>query len=168
MAGGDPLKRLFAFIFAIMCFGVMVGCSEKEASEQELVVYSFSGSDGQIAVSNGVIVMSPDKDVFYGGDLEVFNEELCTDIASYSTTFYTMNKGKRNTILSNSVVDQTDGSVNVSGDLGKMSGANLLIGNKVDASEDLLHSLFFELRITPINGEQRVYEVQMEVTEITD
>ena len=98
----------------------------------------------------------------------MFNEELCTDIASYSTTFYTTNNGEKNTILSNSVVDQTDGSVNVSSDLGRMSGANLLIGNKVDAEEDLLHSLFFELSITPMNGEQRVYEVQMEVTEITD
>ena len=161
------MKKLFAFICAIMCFGVLVGCSEKEASKQELVVYSFSGSDGQIAVSNGVIVMSPDKDVFYGGDLEVFNEELCTDIASYSTTFYTINNGEKNTILSNSVVDQTAGSVNVSSDLGRMSGANLL-GNKIDAEEDLLYSLFFELSITPMNGEQRVYEVQMEVTEITD
>ena len=162
------MKRLLSYIFVIICFGVLVGCSEKEASEQELVVYSFSGSDEQIAVSNGIIALSPDKDVFYGGDLVVFNEELCTDIASYSTTFYTMNNGEKNTILSNSVVDQTDGSVNVAGDLGRMSGANLLIGNKVDAAEDLLHDLLFELCITDMNGEQRVYEVQMEVTEITD
>lgn len=110
------MKRLLSYIFVIICFGVLVGCSEKEASEQELVVYSFSGSDEQIAVSNGVIVLSPDKDVFYGGDLEVFNEELCTDIVSYSTAFYTMNNGEKNTILYNSVVDQTDGSVNVAGD----------------------------------------------------
>lgn len=163
------MKRLLSYIFVIICFGVLVGCSEKEAYEQEaLVVYSFSGSDEQFAVSNGVIVLSPDKDVFYGGDLEVFNEELCTDIVSYSTAFYTMNNGEKNTILYNSVVDQTDGSVNVAGDLGRMSGANLLVGNKVDAAEDLLHSLFFELSITDVNGEQSVYQVQMEVTEVTD
>lgn len=160
------IRKTLSFLLLTICLCAMTGCSGKEAPEKEpLVVYSFSGANEVFSISNGVVVLTPDEDVFYGGDLALLDEDSFSDTVSYSTTFYTLENGERNTILSNSVTDMTDNSIKIEGALGGMSGANLL-GTKVDQAE-ALHSLCFELSIIDENGAQNKYEIPLDVIDIT-
>lgn len=163
------MKKIFVLLLVVLlCFGMLAGCSQNDENKsEELAVYSFCGENEQFAVMNGVIVINADEETFYGGDLEVINQKCFTDISSYSVTFYTMTNGEKRTIMANSVVDQTDSSINVSGDLGRMSGEDIIISKKVDDADDLKNNLYFELNTTALNGEQNTYQLQLTVAEIT-
>ena len=151
-------------VFMTILMVALTGCGKAE--QEQPVVYSFSGEDGQLAVSNGIIVLNGTEETFAGGDLKVTGD-LFTDITSYSTTFYTMSGNERDIILSNSVVDMTGGKVNVSGDLGQISGESVIKRIKIDDTSDLKNALYFELITKDKNGEESVYQLQMSLTEIT-
>ena len=148
---------------------MFAGCSvNNEETQENLSVYSFYGEDEAFAIMNGVIVISADEEIFYGGDLKVTDDEYFADITSYSVKFYTMTNGETRTIMHNSVIDQTGSTINVTGDLGKMSGEDIIIGNKVENINELATNLYFELNTTDLNGKQDTYQVQLTVTEITE
>lgn len=163
------MKKVFVLLFAtILCLGMLAGCSQNDENKtEELAVYSFCGENEQFSVTNGVVVINADNEIFYGGDLNVINQECFANISSYSVMFYTVTNGEKRTIMENSVVDQTGSSINVSGVLGSMSGEDIIIGSKVDDADDLKNNLYFELNTTDLNGEQNTYQIQLTVTEIT-
>ena len=164
------MKKLISLLaVARLCFCLLVGCSQNgENKSEKITVYSFCGENEQFAVTNGVIVISADEEIFYGGDLKVTDDEYFTDITSYSVKFYTITNGETRTIMHNSVVDQTGSTIKVVGDLGKMSGEDIIIGNKVENINELATNLYFELNTTDLNGKQDTYQVQLTVTEITE
>lgn len=162
-------KVILLLTVAILCFCLLVGCSRNNEDVQEkLTVYSFCGDAEQFTIVNGVIVISADEEVFYGGDLKVTDDEYFSDVTSYSVKFYTMTNGETRTIMHNSVVDQTGSTINVAGDLGKMSGEDIIIGSKVENANELNNDLYFELCTTDLSGEQDTYQVQLTLTEITE
>ena len=67
------------------------------------------------------------------------------------------------TLLSNGVDDQTGGTIDVSGNIGKISG-DILRDSDADKLTD---NLWFELKTTNLSGEENTYQVQLETTEIT-
>lgn len=164
------MKRLFFVLLTLMlCVGMLAGCSQSDESKSEKnAVYSFCGENEQFAVTNGVIVIGADEEIFYGGDLSIIDQEQFADIASYSVKFYTMANGEERTIMHNSVVDQTGGSIIVTGDLGRMAGENLLIGNKTETASELTDSLYFELSTTDLSGKQNTFQLQLRATEVTE
>ena len=164
------MKRLFPFLIAvILCVGMLAGCSQNgENKSEEIIVYSFCGENEQFTVMNGVIIISADEEVFCGGDLSVIDQDQFADIASYSVKFYTMANGEKRTIMHNSVVDQTGGSINVTDDLGRMSGKDILIGNKTENVSELTDNLYFELSTMDLDGKQNTFQLQLIVTEITE
>ena len=83
------------------------------------------------------------------------------DITTYSTTIY-INGSEKEPLLSNSVDDQTGGTIDLSGNIGKISGDILR-----DSDDKLTDNLWFELKTTNLNGEESTYRVQLETTEIT-
>lgn len=149
----------------IKILGMEVFNSTNDNAAEESTVYSISGEHELFTVTNGVIAINANEEVFDGGDLDVINPEPFTDIASYSVSFYTMTNGEKRVIMSNSVVDQTDGSINISGDLGRMNGKDILIGNKIEDISELRDHLYFELTTTSSDGTQNTYQVQLTVTE---
>lgn len=163
------MKKLLSLLtVAILCFCLLVGCSRNNEDVQEkLTVYSFCGDVEQFTIVNGVIVINADEEIFYGGELKVTDDECFADITSYSVKFYTLANGETRTIMHNSVVDQTGSTINVAGDLGKMSGEDIIIGSKVENVNDLMNNLYFELNTTDLNGEQDIYQIQLTLTEIT-
>ena len=84
------------------------------------------------------------------------------DITTYSTTIY-INGCEKETLLSNSVDDQTGGTKDFSGNIGKISGD---IFKNRDADK-LTDNLWFELKTTNLSGEENTYQVQLKTTEIT-
>ena len=150
-------KIVVILLSALACCTMFIGCSNSSANqEQHLSVYSFSGEDEQFAISNGVIVLNSTEETFYGGDLK--------DIAAYTKTFYVMSGNEKKVLMSFVVEDMTGGTVNISGDTGKISGD---IMTKI-GTDELQNNLFFELKTTDLNGEENEYQLQLTVTEVTE
>lgn len=163
------MKKVVAlFILAIMCLIFLVGCTAK-TEKQDLAVYSFSGANDYFSVTDGVIVLSGEEETFSGGQLNVRQDELFSDIVSYDADFYIIKNGERRTVLSSSVLDMTGSSVRLNGDsLGKISGETIITNYKMIAEEDWQNNLFFELTVTDLEEKESVYELQMNLTKITD
>ncbi|MBP3479305.1 MAG: hypothetical protein J6K03_07475 [Oscillospiraceae bacterium] len=162
-------KALSILLVGVISFGVLSGCAQKNETEQENPsVFSFHAESDGFTITNGVIVLGAEEEVFYGGDLKINDTQSFANITSFSATFYTMTGEERRTLLSNSVIDQTGNTVNMSGDLGKTSGGNIILGSKVETEEELVRYLYFELVTTNKDGEEFVYQVPLTVTEITE
>lgn len=151
-----------ALVFIAILMLALTGCGKAE--QERSIVYSFSGENEQIAVSNGSIVLNGTEEICTGGDLKV-TDDFLADITSYSTTFYTMSGSEKDVILSNSVVDTTGGTVNISGDLGQVSGNSII---KIDDASDLKNILYFELTTKDKDGKESVYQLQMSLTKNPD
>ena len=150
--------KMKALAFMTIPMLVLTGCGKAE--QEPLRVYSFSGENEQLGVSNGIIVLNGSEEIFSGGDLKAADDSFL-DITSYSTTFYMISGSEKNVILSNSMVDTTGGTVNVSGDLGQISGNSTLRRIKIDDANDLENTLYFELAAKDKNGKESVYQLQM-------
>ena len=151
-------------LLLFVCTILFAGCSNSTESNKEhfLKVYSFSGENEYIAVSNGVIVLDDKDEICYGGDLKVMPDNF-DDIIAYSTTIY-INGSEQEILMSNSIDDQTGETIDVSGNIGKISGDILRDGD----IDDLTDKLWFELKTINLNGEENVYQVQLKTIEITE
>ena len=157
------MKKLIALLLPLVCMLSLAACNNTE--QEQVSTYSFYGEHDYFSISNGSIVLNDTEEVFDGGDLEITQSGVLEEVASYSTTFYTLINGEKRIILSNSVIDQTGDSVNVDGDLGKASGKDFVVGNKVENIEELRENLWFELTTMDLNGEENVYQIQLTLTE---
>ena len=157
------MRKVIAIIFSLLCVLVLTACNN--GKQEETSTYYFRGENEYFAISKGSVVFSDSEELFDGGNLEVIQEDVFKDVVEYSTTFYMLRDGERKTIMSNSVVDYTEGSIHVEGDLGKMSGKNLLFGNKVEDIDELRENLWFELETTDSNGQERAYQIHLSFVE---
>ena len=152
------MKKIMVATLSLLAYAVLLaGCNTSTESneEQSLKVYSFSGENEYISVSNGVIILDGKNEICYGGDLKVISDDF-VDITTYSTTIY-INGSEKETLLSNSVDDQTGGTIDFSGNIGKISGD---IFKNRDADK-LTDNLWFELKTTNLSGEENTYQVQL-------
>ena len=153
--------RVSLFLLFFCCL-TLAGCGTSAESESSLTVYSFHGENEQFSISNGVIVLTPDEEIFYGGDLTEKQETL-SDVVEYSTTFYAMSGNEQKPLLSNRVADETGTGVEISGQTGRIAG-DVISRAQID---DLQNGLFFELETTSSNGEQHQYQIQLKLKEVT-
>ncbi|WP_242880250.1 hypothetical protein [Eisenbergiella tayi] len=91
-------------------------------------------------------------------------QDKLSDIAAYTKTFYVMSGNEKKILMSFVVEDMTGGTVNISGDTGKISGD---IMTKI-GTDELQNNLFFELKTTDLNGEENEFQLQLTVTEVTE
>lgn len=163
---GETLNMIKSkvLVFLAILMLALVGCEKVE--QEQLTVYSFSGENEQLSISNGIIVLNGTEEIFTGGDLKV-TDDFFNNITSYSTTFYIMSGDKKDVILSNNVVDMTGDTVNVSSDLGQISGDSAIRRIKIDDTSDLKNILYFELTTKDRDGKENVYQLQLPLSEIT-
>lgn len=149
----------------LICSMAFAGCGSEKTDAKDLKVYSFSGGDDYITVSNGVIIFSDGYEALYLGDLKA-DEEHFSDITSFTKTLYVYKDGEEQTLSENSVTDTSGGKVNISGEMGKMWAEDGLFGQV--APEDVENNLFFELETTDKEGNVQNYQLQMKVVEVTE
>ena len=161
------MKRIISIAILCLLIAALAGCADSpEDTESGGVVYSMSGSNELFEISNGVIVLGEEEEVFDGGDLKILREDLFSDVTSYTCNFYTIVNGEKRTILSNSTVDMTGGTLNVNGDLGRASGNGILIGNKIKNTEELEQLLWFELITADLSGQENTYQLPLVVNKV--
>ena len=161
------MKRIISIAISCLLIASLVGCAgSAEDAESGSVVYSMSGSNDLFEITNGVIVLGEEEEVFDGGDLKILQEDLFSDVTAYTCSYYTITNGERRTILSNSTVDMTGGALSVNGDLGRASGNGILIGNKIKSAEDLENVIWFELITTDLSGKENTYQLPLVLNKV--
>ena len=162
-------KFISAILIIIVCLSCFAGCSQQESqktAKDNLAVYSFGGSDEHLTVSNGVIVLGGEEEVFSGGELAVLNSDELSDIASWSTEFYVLTDGEKRTVQKNHIVDVDAGAkVELSGDLGKIAGPDVITEYE-SSDDDFADNLYFVFSGTDKKGKESVYEIRMDVTRV--
>ena len=162
------MKRIISIAISCLLIAALVGCAgSAENAESDSVVYSMSGSNDLFEISNGVIVLGEEEEVFDGGDLKIIQEDLFSDVTAYTCSYYTITNGERRTILSNSTVDMTGETLNVNGDLGRASGNGILIGNKIKTAEEMEQLLWFELITTDLSGKEYTYQLPLVLNKVS-
>ena len=78
------MKRIISIAISCLLIASLVGCAgSAEDAESGSVIYSMSGSNDLFEISNGVIVLGEEEEVFDGGDLKILQEDLFSDVTSY-------------------------------------------------------------------------------------
>ena len=80
------MKRLAAILVVCLLLALLLtGCARVSygGQGQSTAVWSFHGENDEIAVENGVIVISPDTETLYGGNLTVKTEAF-DEVAAYT------------------------------------------------------------------------------------
>lgn len=161
------MKKIISIAISFLLIAALVGCvGSAENAESGSVVYSMSGSNDLFEISNGVIVLGEEEEVFDGGDLKVLQEYLLADVTSYTCSFYVITNGEKRPILSNSTVDMTGGTLNINGDLGRASGNGILIGNKIKEAQELEQLLWFKLITTDLSGKENTYQLPLVLNKV--
>ena len=128
--------------------------------EDELSVYSFTGTHELFELPNGIVVLTNDKEVFDGGDLKIINPAAFSDIVFYSAKYYQIKDGEKRTVLFNGVEDMTGGTLDIEGDLGRIASADII-------RDDLEGNLWFELKTTDMSGKENTYQIPLTLEKIT-
>ncbi|MBR2894976.1 MAG: hypothetical protein IKC03_04885 [Oscillospiraceae bacterium] len=157
------MKQILSFVMALICALSLSACGS--SNQEQTATYRFHGENEFFAISNGSIALSDSKEVFDGGNLYITQTGIFDHVASYSATFYTKKDGVQRTLMSNSVVDQTGGTIHVEGDLGIISGDGFIIGGKVASIDELKGNLWFELKTTDSEGKESSYHLRLTLTE---
>ena len=158
------MKKIVVFILAMVCLLSMTACSNGKQEGASKYSFSFRGENEYFAISNGIILLEETEEVFEGGNLEIVQTDLFKDVVSVSTTFYTMRNGEKYIILSNSVTSKEDGSLTVDGELGKISGSDI-IGRTDENMDELRKNLWFELKTTDLNNKENTYQLKLTLSE---
>lgn len=141
-----------------LCF--MIACTDKKSSTQ---VYSISGENDEIIISNGLIIITDKEEKFIGGDIRFKSGEL--DHVVYSNTkFYFYKDGSETEIQSNFMrIEGSDEGTNIQPDLGTTSSSELFYGNDL---ESIKESLNFSLTGNLISGDSFEYKMELEVKQV--
>lgn len=157
------IMKKITMILLLTCMVLFTGCESFSLSNQDqsLKVYSFNGENKFISISNGVIIIDTKEEICYGGDLKVSQNEF-SDITTYSATLF-INGSEKKILLSDSVDDQTGGTLVIADNLGKISG-DIISDSDIDKLTD---NLWFTLKTTNLSGKENTYQIKLDVTEIT-
>lgn len=151
------MKKIVSILLAVtISCTVFAGCGEERVKE-ETFVYSFSGENEQIKISNGVIAILPEEQTVYGGDLEMKENELL-NIVSCSMTYYTLSEEGKKVIFTNKIKDEGVEKEDFSGSLGQATGEDII--------KEVEEKIFFELEMISSNGEKKTYQLELPVKEV--
>lgn len=164
------MKRFSALLMALIYSLALFGCSRSNEefnapestsmeSKKPSGTYFFSGENEYLKLTDGSIVFGDTNEAFYGGNLEILQPDLFSDVCSYSTTFYTiLNNGERNDFHSTTVTGVRNGADSINRDLGSSSSNGFMWIHPEQG-------LWFELITTDVDGNERVYLLELSVIE---
>ncbi len=164
-------KRINLLIFISLGLYIFTGCipsQELKKSEinDQISVYSFSGSNDDLEVNNGLIILTPKIDVFEGGNI-TWLKDVNNNIASYSYKFYIFDGKSKELIKSHVFTNEKNESpmyIPNRYDLGSGVGEPDFIDP--DLHIFIESGLFLILEITYMDGSSIDYEINLDVKKI--
>lgn len=161
------MKRKTVFILAAAAVLLLSGCG-KEAADEPVKVYSFNGSDEYMEITDGVLVLHDEKDIFYGGHLKIRDDEK-NEIISYTTEYYVESGNEKKVIMSGSVTDPSGVYTGEKIDLGRISGDGIIQGSSAEeeTGDNLKNNLYFSITAEDRSGKETVHKIQLKATDIS-
>lgn len=160
------MKKVLVLILAVTCLFILVGCNATQDNDKT-EVYTFYGENEYISVTNGTAVIDGEDEMFSGGELRVIDKELFADAVYWRYEFYALNDGEEKTLYVGAVSDETGGaSVDIEGDLGSISGGDIITKYDDSYADDFVNDLYFKFIVKNADGEENTYHLQMKVNKV--
>lgn len=155
------MKRKFILwivFFLVITNIVFIGTTiwyKTKMDKQEFKVYSFQGENTDIRVTDGLIILFPNKHIVSGGNIQYIgsNEE---QIESYSESIYLDKEGDKDIILLNTVsmeIDNKGASLSdellLNKSIGEISSQQLFNEEQLGL---IKNNLYFNLQYSTIDG----------------
>ncbi|MBQ8993947.1 MAG: hypothetical protein IJ085_07550 [Turicibacter sp.] len=135
-------------------------------NEEQTEVYSFTGENEALSLYNGVIVLSPTKQILYGGELQN-NQEDVSDVLNYSVEFFILSDEGKESLFTYGTGDMTkerDGLTRENLIVPGITSEEIFTTN---IQENIKNNFYVEVTITKINGDKQSYQIKLEATEVT-
>lgn len=153
-------KGLLAIALIAILLSIITSCTKPE---NQIEVYSFSGENENIAINNGLIIVTDDLEKFVGGDLSFHGEEP-SDVKEYFDRFYYYKGSNEETIMSNSArIQGVVKGLNISSELGSISSKDLFFANDMELIKG---SLKFSISGNLIDGKDFEYDLSLFVKKV--
>ena len=132
-------------------------------------VYSFQGEGTNIKITDGLIIISPDKQVVSGGNIQYIGTKQ-EKIQSYSKAIYLDKQGDKNIVLCNSISFENDDKgmsftdeflLNKS--IGEISSQQLFSEDQIGLIKE---NLYFTLEYSTVDGQRENFIVKLNVKEV--
>jgi len=123
--------------------------------KQEFKVYSFQGENTDIRITDGLIIMSPNKHIVSGGNIQYIGSKE-EQIESYSESIYLDKEGDQDVVLLKTVsMDMDTKGTSLSDELllnksiGEISSQQLFNEEQLGL---IKNNLYFSLRYSTVDG----------------
>lgn len=161
------------FVFLIISnilFIIMTTFYKTKIDNQNFKVYSFYGENKDIRISNGIIIISPNKQIVSGGEIQYIGSKN-ENIQSYSKKIYLNEQGnKENIVISDSVSFPNDNKrISFSDEfllnksVGEVSSDKLFSADNLNIIKD---NFYFSLDYSKVNGEAGNFTIKLNMNEI--
>jgi len=170
--GEDSMKKWtkIIIIFLLVTNSVFIFTTlNSKINNSVFKVYSFEGASDDIEISNGVIIISKDKQIVNGGEIQYLGEKK-ENIKSYTKTICEYNQGNKQGIVATHVseVGATKGmtfpdELLLNKSLGEISAEKLFSEEGIGGIKD---NLYFSLEGSTNEGKLFNFEVKLQVKEL--
>ncbi len=155
------MKRKFILwivFFLVITNIVFIGTTiwyKTKMDKQEFKVYSFQGENTDIRITDGLIIMSPNKHIVSGGNIQYIGSKE-EQIESYSESIYLDKEGDKDVVLLKTVSMEMDNKgISLSDELllnksiGEISSQQLFNEEQLGL---IKNNLYFSLRYSTVDG----------------
>lgn len=153
------MKKVISVAFALIMFITLVACNEQTYKEQ-ITIYSYSGENEQYSLINGIIMLSEDKDIIYGGKLNPKDEQIA-NLVSDNMKLYVLVNNEEITLTSFSSVESGGDGFSL------RNPGSCTAQISEDEKENLLSNLYFRLSVETLSGEKIVSDIKLNVVDVT-
>lgn len=136
--------------------------------KQVFKVYSFEGEGTDIRISNGLIILSPNKQTMSGGKIQYIGNKQ-ERIQSYSKTIYLDKQVSKDILLSDSASFTGDNDATAFVDefllnngIGDISSEKLFSEDDINIIKD---NLYFSLDYSTVDGQTGTFTIKLKVKE---
>lgn len=155
------MKRTFILwimFFLVITNIVFIGTTiwyKTKLDKQEFKVYSFQGENTDIRITDGLIIMSPNKHIVSGGNIQYIGSKE-EQIESYSESIYLDKEGDKDVVLLKTVSMEMDNKGTSLSDelllnksIGEISSQQLFNEEQLGL---IKNNLYFNLQYSTIDG----------------
>ncbi|WP_435791766.1 hypothetical protein [Clostridium sp.] len=157
---------IFLFITNVIFVATTVLYKTK-IDKQVFKVYSFEGEGSDIRISNGIVIISPNKHIVNGGEIRYIGDSQ-EKLQSYSKTIYLDKQVEKEVVLSDSVSFAGNTQITIPGEfllnkgVGEISSGKLFSKDEINIIKD---NLYFSLDYETVDGQRENSTVKLKVTE---
>lgn len=118
------------------------------------------------SITDGQIIISGKKDVFYCGHLKL-KDGIVNDISAYQTSYYIQMNDENHIITINQVISE-DSHINIEidDDLGKVSGKDYIIVDKNEDIDSIIRKIQFKIKIKKIDGTLKTMDIPLSIKKV--